>query len=55
MILKYDNIDLMKKKLIISIQKDLYELTNKKLSKKQIEKTILPIFFIYTIQKRKSF
>ena len=51
----YDNINAMQKKLIDSIQNDFFKLTNKKLSKKQIEKKILPIFFLYTIQKEKSF
>ena len=45
----------MQKKFIDSIQNDFFKLTNKKLSKKQIEKKILPIFFLYTIQKEKSF
>ena len=51
----YDNINAMQKKLIDSIQKDFFKLTNKKLSKKQIEKKILPIFFFIYNSKRKKF
>ena len=45
----------MQKKLIDSIQNDFFKLTNKKLSKKQIEKKILPIFFFIYNSKRKKF
>ena len=51
----YDNINAMQKKLIDSIQNDFFKLTNKKLSKKQIEKKILPIFFYIYNSKRKKF
>ena len=51
----YDNINAMQKKLIDSIQNDFFKLTNKKLSKKQIEKKILPIFFFIFNSKRKKF
>ena len=57
MIVKYDNYDntnAMQKKFIDLIQNDFFKLTNKKLSKKQIEKKILPIFFfIYNSNKKK--
>ena len=50
----YDNINAMQKKFIDSIQYDFFKLTNRKLSKKQIEKKILPIFcFIYNSKKKK--
>ena len=45
----------MQKKFIDSIQNDFFKLTNKKLSKKQIEKKILPIFFFIYNSKRKKF
>lgn len=45
----------MQKKFIDSIQNDFFKLTNKKLSKKQIEKKILPIFFYIYNSKRKKF
>jgi len=45
----------MQKKLIDSIQNDYFKLTKKKLSKKQIEKKILPIFFFILNSKRKKF
>ena len=51
----YDNINAMQKKLIDSIQNDFFKLTNRKLSKKQIEKKILPIFFFIHNSKRKNF
>ena len=51
----YDNINAMQKNIIDSIQNDFFELTNKKLSKKQIEKKILPIFFYIYNSKRKKF
>ena len=51
----YDNINAMQKKFIDSIQNDFFKLTNKKLSKKQIEKKILPIFFFIYNSKRKKF
>ena len=51
----YDNINAMQKKFIDSIQNDFFKLTNKKLSKKQIEKKSFQYFFLYSIQKEKSF
>ena len=51
----YDNINAMQKKFIDSIQNDFFKLTNKKLSKKQIEKKIRPIFFFIHNSKRKKF
>ena len=51
----YDNINAMQKKIIDSIQNDFFKLTNRKLSKKQIEKKILPIFFFIHNSKRKNF
>ena len=45
----------MQKKLIDSIQNDFFKLTNKKISKKQIERKILPIFFFIHNSKRKKF
>ncbi len=45
----------MQKELIHSIQNDFFNLTNKKLSKKQIEKNILPIFFFIYNSKTKKF
>ena len=45
----------MQKKFIDSIQNDFLKLTNKKLSKKQIEKKILPIFLFIYNSKRKKF
>ncbi len=44
----------MQKKIVDSIQKDFLMLTNKKISKKQIEKKILPIFFFINNSKRKK-
>ncbi len=51
----YDNINAMQKKLIDSIQNDFFKLTNIKLSKKKIEKKILPIFFYIYNSKGKKF
>ena len=45
----------MQKKFIDSIQNDFFKLTNKKISKKQIERKILPIFFFIHNSKRKKF
>ena len=45
----------MANKLIDSIHNDLFNLTNKKFSKKQIEKNILPIFSYIFNSKKKMF
>ena len=45
----------MNKKLIISIQKNLYQLTNKRIAKKEIIRTILPIYDFLDNSKTKMF